>query len=145
MRRDIDIDLQLQQQGTRLLLHGTPIDDAKAARVAADKNVFRHRQVRAQIDFLVHGADAERLCVRGGARGHYLPVQRDAVAQGVNLRRAGAEGVRIDRDAVAPRQPRAVRQPAGGLQARGGNHLVGIEHLPAGGGDAVAGRAFRHA
>src|SRR5438067_1136483 len=42
-------------------MHLAYIDEPVSSRVAAQKNVFRHAQLRHQRQFLVHKADAQRL------------------------------------------------------------------------------------
>ncbi|EDT08834.1 conserved hypothetical protein [Paraburkholderia graminis C4D1M] len=56
----LHIDLQSErfEQFVRAALHGFPVDQPEAARLASEKDVLRDRAERHQIDFLVDRADA---------------------------------------------------------------------------------------
>ncbi len=77
----IDVEIQAGEQGARLAHHARAVDGLQsapaAARVAARVDVLRHREVGAEVDFLVDGADAQLLrCQRAGRRDG-RPVQRE--------------------------------------------------------------------
>ena len=59
--RHVDVYIEPQQDLARLGVHAFPVDAAGPARLAADQDVFGHGQIRAQVDLLIDGADAEIL------------------------------------------------------------------------------------
>ena len=69
--RHVEVDAEAGQQFARAPLGFAPVDAAaarpRAARIAARADVLRHRQVRQQVAFLVHGADAEFLRVHAAS------------------------------------------------------------------------------
>ena len=53
----------MRKQRLGALLHLARVDETEAARLAAEKEIFGDAQISEQVDFLVDGADAERLGV----------------------------------------------------------------------------------
>ena len=70
--RHVELDAEAGEQFARAPLGLAPVDAAAArpgtARIPAGADVLRHRQVRQQVAFLVHGADAEVLRMQRRAR-----------------------------------------------------------------------------
>ena len=91
--------------------HLAPVDPAEPARLAADEDVLRHRQVRAEVDLLVDGADPGLLRLQRAGEAHRLAVQRD---------RAGV-------DRVDAGQHLDQRRLAGAVLAHQGVDLAGEE------------------
>jgi hypothetical protein len=61
-RIDVDIEAISLKQSSGALAHGAAVNHAEEARLAAEKQVFRYREVLQKIDLLIDGADAKRLC-----------------------------------------------------------------------------------
>jgi len=80
------IEVQAREQRARLAQHARAVDGLQpgpaAAREAPGEDVLRHRQVGAEVDLLVHRADAQLLRgERGGGRDRPA-VQRQGAAVG---------------------------------------------------------------
>ena len=65
------------------LAHGGGIDHPKAARLAAEKHVLHHRQLRNQVQFLMDDGDAGALGFDGVADLHGLAVDQDLARIGL--------------------------------------------------------------
>ena len=70
-----------------LAAHHAPLDPPEAARLAADVDVLGDREVRAEVHFLVDGADAPALRLVRAREEHAPPVELDRAA--VDLVRPG--------------------------------------------------------
>ena len=68
-RRDVEVEVEPGQQLGRAPAHLAPPDAAEAARLAADEDVLRHREVRAEVDLLVDRADPGLLRLQGTGEG----------------------------------------------------------------------------
>ena len=112
LRRDVDVEADARERLGRAAAHGAPADAPEAARLAADGDVLRHREVGAEVDLLVDRADTGALGVERMRELHPPPVERDLagvreVTSPANVRRRH----RL-RDAFGPR----------GDRLRGGRH-----------------------
>ena len=54
--------VKVLQQFAGLFIHCFPVNQSAFSRFASDKQILCNRQVRTEIDFLIHGADAPVLC-----------------------------------------------------------------------------------
>ena len=67
----VHLDVQPLAQLVRLLVHGPAVDGVEGGHgLPADVQVFRHAQVGAQVDLLIHGGDAHLLGIQGGVVFH---------------------------------------------------------------------------
>ncbi|CCK03909.1 conserved hypothetical protein [Cronobacter sakazakii 696] len=71
------------EQRRGAFFHLFTAQQAEAARLAANKQVVRHRHVGQQVNFLVYGADTKLLRVRGVARPHGLAAEINGAAIGL--------------------------------------------------------------
>ncbi|CCK16005.1 conserved hypothetical protein [Cronobacter universalis NCTC 9529] len=71
------------EQRRSAFFHLFAAQQAKTARLAANKQVVRHRHVGQQVNLLVYGADAELLRVRGIARPYGLAAEINGAAVGL--------------------------------------------------------------
>ena len=76
-RGDIDIEAELGEQRFGAAAHLAFAHDAEAHRLAVEKQVLRHRQVRQQVDLLVDGGNAGLHCGLGRARRDLFAAQAD--------------------------------------------------------------------
>jgi hypothetical protein len=76
----VDLDVQPTQHLRGLAIRRFPVDAAPFPRLAADQEVLRHGQIGAEVDLLVHGADAQGLRVQGGSDDDLGAVQGDRAA-----------------------------------------------------------------
>ena len=61
--RNIDVKAKLRQQHLRAPAHLALQNHAEARRLAAEKQILRHRNIRQQVDLLIDGGDA---CIERG-------------------------------------------------------------------------------
>ena len=93
--RRVDVEVQAGEQGARLAHHARAVDGLQpapaAARVAAREDVLRHREVGAEVDLLVDGADAQLLRGQRGCAGAMAaPSSASAARVGRDRRRSGS-------------------------------------------------------
>ena len=113
-RRGVDVQAERAQVLAGPGAGGAPVDDRAPADLVAEHDVLGHREVLAEVDLLVHGADAGRLGLGGPREGQLLAGDPDGAGvhavdagqrlderrlagavlphQGVDLARAQREG-----------------------------------------------------
>ena len=78
----VDLDVEALQDLASPAVHPVPVDAAPAPRFATDQQVLGHRQVRAEVDLLVDGADPELLGVERRSDGDLLAIEGDRARVG---------------------------------------------------------------
>ena len=63
-QRHVNRNVEHLEGDSCTFVHRRPIDDRTAHRETPDENVLCHRQIRAEIDFLINRTDAEILCLQ---------------------------------------------------------------------------------
>ena len=128
-RPRVEVEVEAREQFGGAAAHRPPVDRAEAARLAAEHDVLGHRQVRQEVDLLVHRRDARCLRLGGAAERHLLAREGDGA------------GV----DAVDARERLDERGLARAVLAHERVHLAGehaevdaVERLHAGEGDRDA-------
>ncbi|MEY9883986.1 hypothetical protein ABIA43_005520 [Bradyrhizobium sp. USDA 328] len=86
-RGDIDIETEICKQRLGAAAHLAIAHDAEAHRLAVEKQVLRHRQVRQQVDLLVDGGDAGPKRRLGRARRDLFTTDPDNA--GISRKNAG--------------------------------------------------------
>ena len=76
----VDVQAEVVEVARRLAVGGLPVDAAEGSRLVAEHDVLADRQVRAQVDFLVHGRDAGALGVGGAGEDARLAGDGDGAA-----------------------------------------------------------------
>ena len=80
--RHIGRNIQRFKRGTCALMHLWPVNDRSAHGKSTDVDVFRHREIRAEIDFLINRTDAEVLCFKHGRGLNLLAAEANFTAIG---------------------------------------------------------------
>ncbi|MPN33136.1 hypothetical protein SDC9_180619 [bioreactor metagenome] len=73
----LNVNIQLFKQFVGFAVHRFPVDKTGTPRLAANEQVFGHREVRAQCDLLIHGADAQSLCLLRRMDRDRVTIQQD--------------------------------------------------------------------
>ena len=130
--RHVGVNVDARERLGGLAAHHTPLDPPPAARLAADVDVLRHREVRTEVHFLVDGADAPALRLERAAEENALALELDRAAVELVRARQDLEQGRLA-GAVLPEQrvhlagPQAEVDSVERLHAREG--LVDAGHL----------------